>query len=114
MITLLLCMIPLGEPITDQVDTIEINRVYDSAALHTFSQTIFRESDYSIIGWRILKHHSQYPQWMPNNRYEATWWDGSVHRRVRCRSVRETWTQHDREIAERADLPSCKRRGLTD
>lgn len=45
-------------------------------------------------------------------RYMAVWQDGRTPRKVTCDSVRETWTQYDAEIVNRAIFSKEERKGL--
>jgi hypothetical protein len=102
----------------DQVDLIEVNHYYDEAGKHVFDQLIFydwsgEESRYHVRAWRLIKHPSQFPHRdVRADAYVATWQDGDVLRSVRGEAFRETWTQYDPELLERAALPKSQRREL--
>jgi hypothetical protein len=64
-----------------------------------------------VRAWRLLKSPSQIPR-RDGPLFSTVWHDGDVLRRVRCRSVRETWTQYDPELLERKFLPKDKRDAL--
>jgi hypothetical protein len=102
----------------DQVDLIEINHYYDEYGKHVFDQLIFydwsaEESRHHVRAWRLIKHDSQIPyrDWQ-KEQYVATWQDGDVLRTVQSDSIRETWTQYDPELLERAALPKSQRKEL--
>jgi hypothetical protein len=63
-----------------------------------------------VRAWRLLKSPAQIPHKNFNTgEYETLWHDGDVTRRVRGKSFRESWTQHDPELRERDYLPKDKR-----
>ncbi len=104
--------------VADEVDLMEVNHFYDQHGKHVFDQVIFYEwnnadSRYHVRAWRLIKEGSQYPvrDWLRGG-YTATWHDEGLLRTVRAESIRETWTQHDPEIAEREHLPEGQRRRL--
>lgn len=104
----------------DRVDLIEVNHYYDERGNPVFDQLIFydwssEESRYHVRAWRMLKRKSQWPlrDW-ERNTFTAVWLDdGKMMRKVRAASIRETWTQYDPELLERAELPLSQRRDLT-
>ena len=110
---------PIGNVAIDQVDLIEYNHFYDEQGRHVFDQLIFydwsrRDSRYQIRDWRLIKSPTQVPHKdEKRNLYTVTWHDGQVLRQVRAISIRETWTQYDPELVERAVLPKEQRRELT-
>lgn len=102
----------------DEVDLVEINHFYDENGRHVFDQLIFydwsaKESRFQVRAWRLLKSASQIPQrnWQ-RGEFESVWHDGEVLRKIQAASFRETWTQHDPELTERAALPRELRREL--
>ena len=102
----------------DQVDLIEVNHFYDELGKHVFDQVIFynwspQASRYNICAWRLLKDPAQLPHrdWRRNN-YVTRWYDGSLMREVRADAFRESWTQYDPELIDRAYLPKDQRREL--
>ncbi len=107
---------------TEVVDLVEVNHYYDEAGKHVFDQLIFYdwvcdEQRYHVIAWRLLKQPSQLPVATLTKRsapreWTCTWLDGELLRRIRARQFRETWTQHDPELRERAHLPKDQRREL--
>ena len=103
---------------TDSVDLVEVNHYYDEQGRHVFDQTIFYDwcsvqCRYNVRAWRLLKSQSQLPHrdWHSGG-YVATWHDGSILRKVRASSFRESWTQYDPELVERDYLPKEQRRDL--
>lgn len=112
-------IMPQSEPVRDSVDIIEVNHFYDQNGQLVFDQVIFwewheREGRYHVLAWRLLKRPSQFPvrDWQRGG-HVAVWYDGDVLREVRAVAVRETWTQYDPELAERAFLPKDRRLELT-
>jgi len=101
------------------VDVIEINHFYDDNGRLVFDQIIFYDwcnenCRYDVRAWRLIKSPSQMPtKNQKTGKYEAVWQDGDILRKVRCASVRETWTQYDPELLERDILPKDQRRELT-
>ncbi len=102
----------------DRVELMEVNHFYDEHGKHVFDQVIFydwceKDCRYHVRAWRLLKKQAQLParNWKHGD-YVAVWQDGDLLRRVRAKSVRESWTQHDPELAEREFLPKEKRRDL--
>lgn len=102
----------------DQVDLIEVNHYYNEYGKHEFDQLIFYdwsadESRFHVRAWRLIKHESQVPYHdVRSDTYVATWQDGELLRNVRADALRETWTQYDPELLERAALPKNQRREL--
>jgi len=103
----------------DTVELIEVNHFYDDNAKLVFSQVIFYDwsfasNRYQVRAWRILNKSSQIPSYnYKTGLFECIWLDGKELRRVRCKQVRESWTQFDPEILEREHLPKEYRRELT-
>ncbi len=111
-------LIPLEDVATDEVDLIEVNHFISEQGKLVLDQVIFYDwSDldcrYNVRAWRLLKSHAQIPQrnW-EHREFETVWYDRDVLRRVRCKSVRETWTRYDPELLERKFLPQASRQGL--
>jgi hypothetical protein len=112
------CLNPVDDVATDCVDLIEINHFYDELGKHVFDQVIFYDwssqyGRYNVRAWRLLKRPAQIPQrdWT-RGYYVALWHDGIVLRKVLAETVRESWTQYDPELVERAFLPKEQRREL--
>ena len=122
-ISMLLTIISTNPPADvawDRVDFVEVNHFYDDQARHVFDQVIFydwcsEQCRYNVRAWRLLKKPGQKPQrdWKTDN-YVAVWHDGKVLRKVEARHFRESWSQRDPELLERAYLPKAQRRELTD
>jgi len=115
---LALSIVPQQPVIRDRVDVIEVNHFYDEAGRHVFDQAIFwdwspRRRRYEARAFRLLKHPSQEPVRVAFGQYVSIWEDGGGLRRVCAPSRRETWTQYDPELRNRAYLPKDMRRGLT-
>lgn len=122
LLTAALAILPHAEPVRESVDLIETNHFYDEQGRLVFDQTIFYDWDrsadrYQVRAWRLVKHPSQLPQrdWR-TGRYVATWIDSKdgseCLRRVESEAIKETWSQHDPELAEREYLPKERRREL--
>lgn len=103
----------------DEVDLVEVNHFLDEQGQPVLHQVIFYDwcpdqCRFNVRDFRLLKSASQLP--VRDHRegdYVATWHDNGVLRRVRATSFRESWTQHDPELAERTHLPKDQRRELT-
>ena len=112
------CLNPVDDVATDRVDLVELNHLYDEQGKHVFDQIIFydwsaRSGRYNVCAWRLLKHPHQVPHWdSKTGRYVALWRDGRLLRKVQAKTMRESWTQHDPELIERAFLPKEQRREL--
>jgi hypothetical protein len=109
---------PVEDVAHDRVDLIEVNHFYDAQGKHVFDQLIFYDWSpsqvrYNVLAWRLYKHPTQIPQrsWRQRD-YVARWMDGMVLREVRAETIRESWTQYDPELVERAYLPKEQRREL--
>jgi hypothetical protein len=104
--------------VRDRVDLIEVNHFHDSEARLVFDQVIFYEwspakSRHQVQAWRLLKSPRQYPRRDYRvGDYVTRWTDGETDREVRAATIRETWTQHDPELLERAELAKEKRKEL--
>lgn len=119
---LLLLSVPATHPVEDvawdRVDLVEVNHFYDPQGRLVFDQVIFydwsvSQCRFNVRAWRLLKKPGQVPQrnWK-TGMYEAVWHDGGVLRKVQAESFRESWTQRDPELEERAYLPKNQRREL--
>lgn len=112
-------LVPAAPPVCDEVDLVVLNHVYDAHGRLVLHQIIFWDwnaaaARYQVVAWRLWKDERLSPQrdWLGGG-YVLLWHDDDVLRRVRASSRLETWTQHDREIADRQRLPQSRRRGLT-
>ena len=113
---------PADEATVDQVDLVEINHFYDDQGRLVFDQVIYYDWSpvhhrYQVRDWRLLKTPTQVPlrDWRDGG-YVSEWEDFKQRnglRRVRSKSVRETWTQYDPELVEREFLAQEKREELT-
>jgi hypothetical protein len=114
-----LCGSPPREDVaSEQVDLVEVNHFYDDQGRHVFDQVIFYDwaeghSRHMVRAWRLVKNPAQLPQrnWKDGS-YTALWHDNEVLRKVQAKSMRESWTQYDPELAEREYLPKEKRKEL--
>jgi hypothetical protein len=112
------CLNPVEDVVRERVDLIEVNHFYDEHGKHVFDQLIFydwsaQQARYNIRAWRMYKHPAQLPQRDWQHRcFVARWQDGLVLREVQAKTIRESWTQHDPELVERAYLPKEHRREL--
>lgn len=109
---------PVNDVAYDRVDLVEVNHFYDDKGHLVFDQIIFYDWSasrrrFNVRDWRLLKSPAQMPQrdWRDDS-YVALWHDGGVLRKVRADSFRESWTQYDPELIERAFLPKNMRREL--
>jgi hypothetical protein len=112
-IVLLIGIIPLDLPVSDSVDLIETNHFYDEQCRHVFDQAIFWDFNkgtckYEVREWRLLKSPEVHP-----SKNGMTWVDGQCIRKVRAKHVFESWTQFDRELENRHELPKELRRNLS-
>lgn len=112
------CLNPVEDVATDRVDLVELNHFYDEQGRHVFDQIIFYDwsgnrGRYNVRAWRLLKSADQVPHRdARTGAYTALWHDGHVLRKVQATTMRESWTQHDPELIERAFLPKEQRREL--
>jgi len=105
----------------EEVDLIEVNHFYDDQGRLVFDQVIYYDwchhtNRFQVRDWRLLKNNNQIPlrNWRDGG-YSSEWEDFKQRdglRRVKSTSVRETWTQHDPELNERAFLAQEKRAEL--
>jgi len=112
------CLNPVEDVARDRVDLIEVNHFYDEQGKHVFDQLIFydwcaQQARYNVRAWRLYKHPAQIPQrnWQQRD-FIARWQDGMILREVHAETIRESWTQYDPELVERAYLPKEQRREL--
>jgi len=113
---------PADELTVDEVDLVEVNHFYDDQGRLVFDQVIYYDwstvhSRYQVRDWRLLKTPTQIPlrDWRDGG-YVSEWEDFKQRngmRRVKAKSLRETWTQHDPELVEREFLAQEKRAELT-
>lgn len=117
MTAILFCLLTIPRPLVahDRCDVVETNHYYDGCGRLVFDQVIFHEwsprhERYLIRDWRLKKNIHVVPH---GRGATLLWHDGRVLRRVDAASVRETWTDHDPELRQRAILAPRDRRGLT-
>ena len=116
LVLLLLSILPREDVVRESVDLIEHNRFYDNDCRLVFEQQIFytwNRGRYDCVSWRLVKNPNQVPirDWQGGG-YTALWQDGEVLRKVHSPAIRETWTMHDPELAEREYLPKERRKEL--
>ena len=117
-ITAVISLHPAQDVAVDEVDLIELNHFYDDRGRLVLDQVIFydwspADRRFNVRAWRLLKKPGQFPQrdWR-TGKYVAIWHDQGVLRKVQATNYRESWTQRDPELEERAFLPKNERRGL--
>lgn len=91
-------------------DVVEWNHVYDDHGNYSFSQVIVWEwiaGDHYADAWSIPKRAPEVVK--RGGLYRVTWQAKGTIYRVRSQVYRQTWTQHDREIADRKRRASCER-----
>jgi hypothetical protein len=111
---------PHGLSAEDSVDVIEINHFVNESGQVQLDQIIFydwspSQSRYIVRAWRSLKTPSQLPMKLAGGGYQATWHDsrdGNVLRKVKAKSVIETWTTYDPETVNQEYLDRNLRREL--
>ena len=106
-----LSTVPLEMPVTEQVDTIELNHFYDCEGRHVFDQAIVygwnrATCRYDVRCWWIIKCEADEP------RRDMLRFDGQVMRRVKAGRVFRSFTQYDPELNARQRVPVEERRGL--
>lgn len=105
-------------PVVDYVTVIELNHVYSDSGELNFTQLIYydfnpAESRYDVVDWRLAKGPWEARYDVQRDLWLLTWFDGQTLRSVRAATFRETWSQYDRELAQREVLPQERRRKLT-
>lgn len=113
----MLLLLTLGpEPlvITERVETIEHQYVYDDRGELIFSQFIFRNDDehYSIRDYRMANSVGKQRVYRHRDGYRLLWHDGGQLRSVMANELRVIHEQHDQETVERERLPKEMRREL--
>jgi len=108
--TILFATVPHEVAVVDAVDCIESNTVYNCEGEKTFTQIIFWRwsgSRHDVVAWRMDRDmtFSQRPP-------RLIWRDGNYLRQVRADYWRETHTQWDIELQERAIRNEAFRQGL--
>ncbi len=122
----LLLLSAVGTPpdvLAEHCDLIELNHFHDDAGRLIFDQVIFydwdpRDCRFVVRDWRMMASGAaSAPRWRLGRDHGRDAWtasasDGQALRRVTARCFRESWTQHDPELAEQEILPKERRRGL--
>ncbi len=110
---------PMANTVADRVDLVEINHYHDDQGRKVFDQLIFydwsnQRKRFQVRAWRLIKSDRQLPRRdHRTNDYRIRWHDEGVLREVVASSQRETWTQYDPELIERAYLPQDQRLELS-
>lgn len=115
---IILCIVPINEPVTEHVDSLEANSFYDENGRLVFDQLIAwrwydcREA-HCVQAWRLIKGPDLWPQrdWRTGE-WVVTWSDGELICRVRSKSYRRSFTQHDPELCDRETFSKEHRREL--
>jgi len=120
-LALFVAIIPQDGMLIDDVDTIELNRVFGDwnekgVPRETLKQFIawewnYKEGRHQVVWWKLVKPHERVEA-------DSTGWrlrfnDCGKLREIRARAYKETFTMHDREIEDRNILPVDERRQLT-
>ncbi|GIX00898.1 MAG: hypothetical protein KatS3mg111_4230 [Pirellulaceae bacterium] len=97
--------------VSERVDLIELNHFYDERGRHAYDQVIFYEwsPDYCrfhVIAWCLVENNThRMPTRVPgaSGDWAVRWLDRDtmVHREVRSRLFRETWSHVDPERANK-------------
>lgn len=109
-VLLLLWLNPQIEPVTDHVDRIEVNAVFDREGKLIFDQVIFsdlnhRTGEFDVVAWRILKgvrseskdDCARWAEKHPGERYVPTWIGGHAEpRHVAGQWASEWFDEKDR------------------
>lgn len=106
---------PMEVPVVDTVDVLERNHFYGEQGEIVFTQHIgwsYDVADLHVVFWRLNKDEKS-PITPTSKGYQWQWWDGDTLRRVESKVYRETWTQFDPELRDRAHVAAHDRRGLT-
>ncbi len=110
---------PMSSTVADRVDLVEVNHYHDKQGQKVFDQLIFydwsrQEKRFQVRDWRLIKSDRQLPRRdHRTNEYRIRWHDEGVLREVLAHAQRETWTQYDPELLERAYLPQDQRTSLS-
>jgi hypothetical protein len=106
MIAALLCILPMDFTARESCEVIEHNTVYDYEGKQHIRQVVFWESNGRCRAWR-MDNERRIPIQQP-----AYFMDQGVVRCVTARTVVESFTQFDVELADRELLKSELRREL--
>ena len=98
---------PAGQgELKQRVDLIELNHYFDCQGKHQFDQVIFYEWSpdfrrFHVIAWSLVEGDlKRMPRQLAGSGLTSVTWfdrDAKVHREVRAKLYRETWTQSDPE-----------------
>src|SRR5690349_22393722 len=102
----ILSILPRETCLRESVETIEVNRVFTYEGEPNLSQVIFWGKR-DVIAWRMNNEGKLNPTGKV-----LYFMDQGVVRCIMARTVVESWTQFDVEVAQRDYLPANERRGL--
>lgn len=107
-------LLPGDRVLSDRVSVIEINHVQCLwTGKETLCQVIYwrwwTDDQHHVAEWRTLAScpHARFRR--DGRGWVETRDDGPVRREIRADSLRETWTTHDPEVADRELLPPGNR-----
>ena len=103
---LLLSIVPLDFTARESVEMIETNHVFTYDGERHLSQIVFWNRD-GVLAWRMDNEGVRRP--VGKTLY---FMDGGVVRCITARTLAESWTMYDVEVADRDLLPSELRREL--
>lgn len=114
-------LLPYSPAIEDRAEKLELNHFYQRAGTEepvlTFTQVIvwrrMTDGHWHVADWRIVRDEKQWPRRDARGGYMWIFMDNERLRRVRARMFRETWSLHDREMADRQRWEPEWRIGLT-
>ena len=113
MILLLLCVLTNPFVTHEHVDSIEINHFHNECGQHVYTQLIMWEFDWAsgedhCRAWKLIDAET-----MVKGK-TAAWFDADarMQRKITAGYVRETFTQHDPERANKKILDERNRVGL--
>lgn len=116
----LLCLVPLGDVLVDEVDVIEKNYVWgnwdeNGKPVQTLAQWIFWEwseerQRFQVVGWKIIRKGEMVEA--DSKCWKLRFTEGSKTREIRSVSYRETHSHSDLEVDDRSIWPVEKRRKL--
>lgn len=109
---MLFVMLSLSQPcISWRADIIELNHVVDCSGHESLCQTIWwawrPADDYRVLAWRLTSACGEPIR--TDEGWIVRWREKGVRYETTARVLTETWTLHDREIADRAWLESARR-----
>lgn len=108
-----LSILPHSVVVEDRCELVDSNAVYSPEdGTITLRQCIYLDSQHGIIAWRTTRP-GMVPTWDRSRKcYVAVWVDSGVLRRVRCRTVVESWKTWDYEVGARSEWPEECRKNL--